>query len=32
MAGAIVAAVPTLVAYTFLGRFFVRDLIAGSYL
>jgi glucose/mannose transport system permease protein len=31
MAGALIAAVPTLLAYIFFGRFFVRGLIAGSY-
>ncbi|RQP12224.1 MAG: carbohydrate ABC transporter permease [Microbacteriaceae bacterium] len=31
MAGALIAAVPTLIAYIFLGRFFVKGLIAGSY-
>jgi glucose/mannose transport system permease protein len=30
MAGAIVAAVPTLLVYLFLGRFFVHGLLAGS--
>lgn len=30
MAGAIVAALPTLLVYLFLGRFFVRGLLAGS--
>jgi glucose/mannose transport system permease protein len=31
MAGALIAAVPTLIAYICFGRFFVRGLIAGSY-
>ncbi|HSR34660.1 MAG TPA: carbohydrate ABC transporter permease [Anaerolineae bacterium] len=30
MAGALIAAIPTLVVYIFLGRFFVRGLMAGS--
>jgi glucose/mannose transport system permease protein len=30
MAGALIAALPTLVVYIFLGRFFVRGLMAGS--
>ena len=30
MAGAVVAALPTLVVYTLLGRFFIRGLLAGS--
>ncbi len=30
MAGAVVAAVPTIIIYIFLGRFFVRGLMAGS--
>ena len=30
MAGAVVAAVPTIIIYIFLGRFFVRGLLAGS--
>ena len=31
MAGALITAVPTIVVYVLLGRFFVRGLIAGSY-
>ena len=30
MAGAIIAAIPTLIVYIFLGRFFIRGLLAGS--
>lgn len=30
MAGAVVAALPTLIVYTLLGRFFIRGLLAGS--
>src|ERR1700757_1920142 len=30
MAGAVVAALPTALVYVFLGRFFVRGLLAGS--
>ena len=30
MAGALIAAIPTLVVYIFLGRYFVRGLMAGS--
>ena len=30
LAGALIAAVPTLLVYIFLGRFFVRGLLAGS--
>ena len=30
MAGAVVAAIPTIIIYIFLGRFFVRGLLAGS--
>jgi len=30
MAGAVVAALPTALVYIFLGRFFVRGLLAGS--
>jgi glucose/mannose transport system permease protein len=30
MAGALIAAIPTLLVYIFLGRFFVRGLMAGS--
>jgi glucose/mannose transport system permease protein len=31
MAGALITAVPTIIVYVLLGRFFVRGLIAGSY-
>jgi glucose/mannose transport system permease protein len=31
MAGALIAAVPTIIAYIFFGRFFVKGLMAGSY-
>jgi len=30
MAGAIIAALPTLLVYIFLGKFFVRGMLAGS--
>jgi glucose/mannose transport system permease protein len=30
MAGAIIAAVPTLLVYIIMGRFFIRGLLAGS--
>ena len=30
MAGALIAALPTLLVYIFLGRFFLRGLMAGS--
>jgi hypothetical protein len=30
MAGALIAAVPTLLIYIVLGRFFIRGLLAGS--
>lgn len=30
MAGALLVALPTLVVYIFLGRFFLRGLLAGS--
>jgi glucose/mannose transport system permease protein len=30
MAGALMAALPTLLVYIFLGRFFIRGLMAGS--
>jgi len=30
MAGALIAALPTLLVYIFLGRFFMRGLLAGS--
>jgi glucose/mannose transport system permease protein len=30
MAGALIAAVPTLLIYIILGRFFIRGLLAGS--
>jgi glucose/mannose transport system permease protein len=30
MAGSLLAALPTLVVYIFLGRFFMRGLLAGS--
>ena len=30
VAGAIIAAIPTLIVYIFLGRFFIRGLLAGS--
>jgi glucose/mannose transport system permease protein len=30
MAGALLAALPTLLVYIFLGRFFIRGLLAGS--
>ena len=30
MAGAVVAALPTLIVYVLLGRFFIRGLLAGS--
>jgi glucose/mannose transport system permease protein len=30
MAGAITAALPTALVYIFLGRFFIRGLLAGS--
>jgi glucose/mannose transport system permease protein len=30
MAGAVIAALPTALIYIFLGRFFVRGLLAGS--
>ena len=30
MAGAILAALPTLLCYIFLGRYFLRGLLAGS--
>lgn len=31
MGGALIAAVPTIIAYVFFGRFFVKGLMAGSY-
>jgi glucose/mannose transport system permease protein len=30
MAGALIAAIPTLLIYVLLGRFFMRGLLAGS--
>jgi glucose/mannose transport system permease protein len=30
MAGALIAALPTLLIYIFLGRFFIRGLMAGA--
>jgi glucose/mannose transport system permease protein len=30
MAGALLAAIPTLLVYIFLGRYFMRGLLAGS--
>ena len=30
MAGALIAALPTLIVFIFLGRYFVRGLLAGS--
>jgi glucose/mannose transport system permease protein len=30
MAGALLAALPTLLVYIFLGRYFIRGLLAGS--
>ncbi|MBO1913523.1 carbohydrate ABC transporter permease, partial [Microvirga sp. 3-52] len=30
MAGALLAALPTLIVYIFLGKYFVRGLLAGS--
>jgi glucose/mannose transport system permease protein len=30
MAGAVIAAIPTAVIYIFLGKFFVRGMLAGS--
>ena len=30
MAGAIIAAIPTLLVYVIMGRYFIRGLLAGS--
>ena len=30
MAGAVIAALPTALVYIFLGRFFIRGMLAGS--
>ncbi len=30
MAGAIIAAIPTLIVYIVMGRYFIRGLLAGS--
>jgi glucose/mannose transport system permease protein len=30
MAGAVIAALPTLILYVLLGRFFIRGMLAGS--